>query len=781
MRCTAEGNTWVCDQPNTAVSDTRMRREQPATTAQPKAVKKAVNSKSAPQPQQTTTVTPNSRPTQNVTAQQCPQSAPNRNALKSASNREQAAISIDAAEMEIQGKNLFFYRGEVSMLRADQSLRTDQLTYNHEAGTLAAEGNLRYQEDGLQLTGAQALFNTQTEHASIHQARYLLENSSARGSAEQIEMDGHYVNRFHNTTYTTCPSAEDGWMLEAELIEMDELEGWGRAKNAVIRFQDTPVFYSPDYSFPLDERRKNGFLFPTWGYSQQTGADVAAPYYINLAPNRDLTLTPRAISKRGAMINGDFRYLNIDNRGDISASYLADDDLAGDSRYQLGIRHQGEYLGALANPLQYDINFTTLSDRDYLVDFGNSLALTSVGSVTQSAQLRYQQGEISLAAEVTDHYIVSDPTTIDDPYRKLPQIDLSWAPSTGATPLRYSVDAQFVKFDHDTKNGAKRYWINPSIDYTYNLQGGAAYIKPTLSIAQSHYELDEGGTINLTVPHYTVETGLFFEREIEKPLALWGGSGGYLQTLEPSLKFSYIPDGRDSGKNFDSLNESGNSTVDLSEIHGKDSAPYTQQLTWAINSDWIHTADGIKTIRASLQQTRDFKQTRTRDWGNLIAGVELEHGAHDIEMLVDWNPDASQNDTSRLNYQYDNDQGKLLNLGYIYDRSSDDLTQAKKQADLSTAWKLDSKWSLVGRYNQEMIEDDSHKLEDLVGFQYDSCCWALQFTRRNYFTGKDVSGSNQFDTSWMMLLELKGLGDIGSRQPLESLLSTSIRGYRLNQ
>ena len=136
MRCTAEGNTWVCDQPNTAVSDTRMRREQPATTAQPKAVKKAVkkavNSKSAPQPQQTTTVTPNSRPTQNVTAQQCPQSAPNRNALKSASNREQAAISIDAAEMEIQGKNLFFYRGEVSMLRADQSLRTDQLTYNHE-------------------------------------------------------------------------------------------------------------------------------------------------------------------------------------------------------------------------------------------------------------------------------------------------------------------------------------------------------------------------------------------------------------------------------------------------------------------------------------------------------------------------------------------------------------------------------------------------------------------------------------------------------------------------
>ncbi len=687
-------------------------------------------------------------------------------------NRKNQITTIDADEMEIHERNLFHYSGNVVMSHADQLLKADNATYNQKSAVFEAEGNVLYSETGMEITGERIRFDSDSDSGVIHNANYKIDRSHASGEAERAEKAGSYLNRYTNASYSTCDPDNRSWEMRAEEIEMDDLDGWGSAKNAVVRFKGVPILYSPNHTFPTDERRKSGFLFPSWGYTNKGGADLSAPYYWNIAPNRDAILTPRAITKRGAHLSGDFRYLNPNNSGEMSASLLPDDDVRGNNRYQLKIAHTGSYQESLDQPLRYEINYASLSDTDYLTDFGNNLGLASTNTLEQTAKVSYNATRWNLSALLSDHYNVDkNLATADEPYRKLPQIDAQWSSQKGDNQLNYEIEGQFAHFDHPdpSKLSAERYWTKPAIDYNYTFLNESAFIKPALSVSYGRYELEDGSSSNMTVPHYTLETGLFFERDGDNYTGLLGND--YLQTLEPKLKFSYIPDGKSSGQNFDSPITVGNTTLDLSEFYGKDSAPYTKQITWSVDSDYILNSDNKTMVATSLEQTRDFKNTRTRDWSNLVANISTDFGSHHTRLEMDWDPYDNWNDTLRADYQFDNLQQQVFNLGYIYERDT------KKQLDLSAAWKLNPQWSLVGRYNHELLSSNSHRLENLLGLKYDTCCWAIRFMRRNYFTGAG-SSVNQYDTTWLVALELKGLGNIGKSEPLDTLLTDSIRGYR---
>ncbi len=671
-------------------------------------------------------------------------------------NRENAALSIDAEDMEIHGKNVFIYNGKVTMERADQQLLADQATYNHDLGTFEADGNIRYRETGTAMTGEHLQINTNTDTGTLDSATYHIEETGARGQADQIEMVSRYVNRYHNSSYTTCPDEDSSWELQAEQVELDELEGWGSAKNAVVSFKGVPILYTPSYTFPLDERRKSGMLFPSWGYNSTGGADVSAPYYMNLAPNRDATITPRIIGKRGIGLSGNFRYLNRDNQGVVGASFLPSDDLYTDDRYQFSLDHQGTLqTTGLSNQLRYEIDYTTLSDQDYLTHFGNTLGLSSSDTLEQSATIHYNQKRWQVSALLSDYYIVDkNLAASDEPYRKLPQIDGSWSNESGNNRLNYSVEGQFVHFDHSSNSNAERYWIKPSASYNLTLLNDAAYIKPSLSIAQSHYSLDSGGSSSLSVPQYTLESGLFLERD----------TNNYLHTLEPKVRFSYIPDGKNSGHSFEDNSD------DNSQFYGKDSAPHTKLITLSVDSDLLSNSDGSKVLSASLERSRDFRSARTQDWTDLIGKISAESGAHNaaLELHLD-KPQSSYttwSNTLHTDYQYNNGAGQLVNIGYIHERGS------KQQIDLSGAWEINSRWNLLARYNQELISTNNHQLEDMIGLNYESCCWSASFTRRHYLTG-----TNQYDTTWLLVLELKGLGKLGKSGDLNQLLGQSIEGY----
>jgi len=547
---------------------------------------------------------------------------------------------------------------------------------------------------------------------------------------------------------------------------MDDLEGWGSAKNAVVRFQGVPIMYTPSWTFPMDERRKSGFLSPRWRHTNRGGLDFSVPYYWNIAPNRDVTLTPRVIAKRGVHLDGNLRYLDTDDYGELGASFLPDDDLKTANRYKLNFIHLGQYQTNLSHPLKYEINYTTISDKSYLTDFENNLRNSSTDTLEQTAKLSYTDDQWSVSALLLDHYTIENIATIDEPYRKLPQVDMFWSNIKRDNQLNYDIAGQFVHFDHlaTSKPAAERYWVKPKVSYNYTLFNDSVFIKPGISVAHSHYEL-ENGSSSLTIPYSTLEAGFFMERNNNSS---FNSLGNYLQTLNPKVTFSHIPANKNSGQNFDTPTESGNSKIDLSELNGKDSAPYTKQVTFNIESDFFREYDEKKMISTSLEQTHYILDSSDgRDWSNLVGTINTDFSYHHTGLELNWDPYDNWNDTIDANYQFDNGI-QLVNVGYIYERST------KQQIDLSAALSLTPHWSIVGRYNHELISSNQHRLENLLGIKYDTCCWSARFTHSDYFTGN----TDQYDATWLIILELKGLGNIGKLDSLNTLLMDSIKGYK---
>ena len=168
-------------------------------------------------------------------------------------------------------------------------------------------------------------------------------------------------------SFTTCPQDDSSWALHADKININAEDGWGEAWHSVIKIQDVPVFYLPYMTFPVSDKRKSGLLFPKFGSSQKLGVDFEAPYYLNLAENYDATISPRLMSKRGAQLTTEFRYLTQDNNGTLQVEILPDDnDKPADfgSRYLTHFSHTGD----LSDRWRASVDFTDVSDDAYLTE-----------------------------------------------------------------------------------------------------------------------------------------------------------------------------------------------------------------------------------------------------------------------------------------------------------------------------------------------------------------------------------------------------------------------------
>ena len=133
-----------------------------------------------------------------------------------------------------------------------------------------------------------------------------------RGEASLIEFLGSERARMQNARFTTCGPGDNAWWVQAESIEFDGLDETATATFATLFFKGLPILASPILSFPTSDRRKSGFLTPSFGLSSTLGTDIRTPYYFNLAPNYDYTLTPRLMTKRGVLFENEFRYLGSD-------------------------------------------------------------------------------------------------------------------------------------------------------------------------------------------------------------------------------------------------------------------------------------------------------------------------------------------------------------------------------------------------------------------------------------------------------------------------------------
>ena len=559
--------------------------------------------------------------------------------------------------------------------------------------------------------------------------------------------------------YTTCPPGQDDWFLKAERIELDKHSATGRARNVVLEFMHVPLFYFPYFSFPLGDERHSGFLTPRFGYGNKLGFVAATPYYLNLAPNYDATLTPRTMSRRGLQLQSEFRYMRPGGAGLIEADYLPNDEQT-DSYRAAGSLRYGQYFSPYwlaATDLQW------ASDINYFTDLGSTTHITSRTHLPRIAQLNYGDAHWRFSARAAGYQTLDASIPVNDrPYRQLPQLLLSGDVPGASGGLRYQLDSEWTYFDRATGVTGSRLDLHPALSLP--LRNAYSFFIPKVGVRYTAYDLSEASADgpNRTLPIASLDSGLIFERR-----GLWGETA-YVQTLEPRLYYLRVP-----YKHQDTLPVFDSALPDFSFYNlfrenrfiGGDRVGDADQATLALTSRVLDETTGVERLRVSLGEVFYFNDRRV----NLPAGsIEPGHSntVGELQAMLapawylrgglEW--DNAQRATARgsayLHYRPAKD--KILNLGYRYGRDQ------QEQIDISGHWPLAAGWTAQARWNYSL--PDALLLQAYAGLSYSTCCWAVRAGAQ-----RRILPDGSTDNSVMFEFELSGLAKLGkpSESPLD--------------
>jgi LPS-assembly protein len=664
--------------------------------------------------------------------------------------------------------------GNVMLRQRGASIRADRIDYAEDTDTAVATGNVRLERAGDAATGPRLVYNLGEETGEMQSPVFEIAKRPdrrlpSRGSAMRALLEPDEKSRFFGAQYTTCPVPNNDWSLRVSELDIDGATNIGTARNAAVHFLGVPILYSPWMTFPINNARKTGFLAPTFGSSGRGGFEFSLPWYWNIAPTQDATITPKLFSKRGVQLGGEYRYLQPGYSGQADVEFLPNDAIADRDRYFLAFRHSQKLPLGLA----LAVNAQKASDDNYFRDLSTQVPATSQTNLPRDAILAYNDDTWSLSARTIGYQTLQDPLApVVVPYRQLPQLLAS-----GIKQNFYGFDGQvageLTNYSHPTLVNGQRFIAYPQV--AYPLRSAYGYVSPKVGFNYTRYNLagnNEAGfpDASRSVPLASVDAGLFFDR----PTSLAGLP--VVQTLEPRLFYLRVPY-RDQSQlpNFSTAERDFGINTLFSENRfiGGDRIGDANQITAALTSRLIESDTGLERLKATVGQIYYFDPQRV----TLPGGTPSENKKSDLLALVsgritpDFSMDAgiehnvSQNLVRRLDLaaRYNPRPGSVVNATYRYTRGQ------IKQVDFSAQWPIRDGLSAVGRWNWSLSD---HKLvEGLAGFEYNAGCWEIRAVAHRFITA-----TQQVSTSFQIQLELSGLSRIGIN-PLETLRQ-NISGYR---
>ena len=689
--------------------------------------------------------------------------------------QENGPTTIDAERIEGVGDMEVTARGSAEIRRDDLTIFGDLLRYNAEFGRVQGEGGVRLQRDVDRFYGPRLEFNTLEDTGKVESPKYLLQReSTARGGADELEVLGRERYRLKNATFTTCEPAREDWVLQASEIDLNYETEEGSARNPRLRFYDVPILAFPFATFPLENRRRSGLLAPYYSQTSQRGFEVGVPYYWNIAPERDLTVTPVLMTKRGVQLKNHARYLEADYTGELKLEYLPDDRQFGESRAGLSLQHAHTFSPNLTGQLDYN----RVSDDRYFTDLASQVRVVSIGNLQQDGYVTYNGSlgayPYSAQARVQKFQTLQDPLApIDPPYHRVPQLTFGTSLNNLGGLVDTTLPAELVRFTHDTKVEGTRVAINPVLAVPFLAPG--YFLTPKLGLRQVNYDLDhtQPGAVakpNATIPWFSVDTGLVFERGAR----FFGES--LTQTLEPRVYYVKVPfRNQDAMPIFDTALADFNFAQLFSEnrFTGGDRFGDAHQVTLAMSSRFLGS-NGQEAFRASIGQRYYFDEERvgltptsplrTSLESDLLASVGGRLFRHwTFDTTIQHSRLQQQTERFGAGLKYNPEAAKVLNASYRFTRDS------IRQIDLATQWPIAAGWYGVGRYNYSFL--DKRLLEGLAGVEYNAGCWVFRAVVTRVQAASQVSA-----TGFFFQLEFNGVGQIGT-DDVVTLLSRNIPGY----
>lgn len=722
-------------------------------------------------------------------------------------------LHASSAESELlQNPEIAKFAGNVTLRQGERRLRADRATYYREQDRADIEGDVQYREPGLLVRGESASIDTTQNSGLLLEARFVMHEEHARGEAKLVRRNVDRTLDLEETVYTQCEPGHDDWQLAADSLHVDRETGRGTAQNARLEVKGIPVLYTPYLSFPIDDRRMSGLLWPTFTNSSQNGLDVTTPYYFNLAPNYDATVLPRYMNDRGTMIGGELRYLNRWSSWATSGAILPNDDVADEDRWIASLEHSGaplERMGTL-------ISYTEVSDEDYLRQLSSTgLQVQRSIFLPQTGQVTYRLGDSWVLAAKAQQYRLLD-RALAEPYKIMPRLEMNRPFSGTPFAVDYSLTSEFTVFEHKDRAEltGQRLYLEPQI--AFPMQWAAAFVRPALGYQSISYNLDESLTLpgdespSVGAAMANLDAGYFLERDT----SLFGTA--FLQTLEPRAFYLWV-DREDHSDlpNFDSsdLTFSFSQLFRTTRFSGRDRIADANQASLSVTSRLIDDENGMERVTASVgqiyyfddrlvtvcdaQRAQSQPSCRTRSppsggWGGAQTEDAQSVSSSEIaaELQVRPTRSVSVTGTTLLDVHREQvneggafvhwtpDAQTIVNAGYRYRREQTSydifgnlISETIDQADFSAVLPISDRWRVFTRYQYDFTND--YSLEELAGLEYSSCCWSVRMV---YQEGVDWDQGR--DYGFYLQFVLRGLGGLGKN--IDQLLQDSIFGFGSN-
>lgn len=704
-------------------------------------------------------------------------------------NSDDPRIRIYSDQATLKEAQSAEFAGKVQILHKDTLLQAPRAYYSPVEQTLLADGGIEYFNSDLYVSSNYFKADLNANKATLGEARYQFIAQAGRGEAATLQASEQQIS-LNKALFTTCPEQDSSWGLYAENIRIAADSGWGEAHHAVFKIKDIPVLYLPYLTFPVDDKRKTGMLIPKFGSSQRLGVELEIPYYINLAENYDLTLTPRYMSKRGTQLKSEFRYLTEQHQGLMQLEYLHNDS---DKPTGFGER----YLGHLSHRSDFSdkwrgyIDFTDVSDSAYLTELGSDYTNQSDTQLYREASLSYFGDNIHSHLKVQGFEVLG---SYNKAYQALPQLSLASAkPVALGNLLEGSWYSQYAHFRNDQAyyTATDRLHMEPTLRLPFITPAFELTAETSLLYTyyqqQSQAELtNEQSEISRTIPKLRLHAKVNLEREYD-----WFGEPA-LQTFEPQIQYLYIPY-RDQSQiglyDTTRLQDDYYGLFRQNRFSGLDRINEANQLTVGWTTRFYDNTEN-ELFRFSLGQIFFLKEPEinndplTQDLTSTESMLAAEMVWHwyrrwYVSSAVQYDIDSKQLVKSNASIDYRGDENTLLQLNHRYSRAVSGVEI--QQLGLIGAVPLKQNWQLIASYYRDVT---NHRMIDAnIGLQYESCCWAVRLVaKRQIRADLDASIANinelsRLDTGFSLQFVFKGFGDKAGFG-VSDMLSNGIFSYR---